>query len=112
MSTILPYDGTKRKYDVYRDEDYIKKFFKSLKEHAIEIINFIKKEMVQLTNEQQKSYKKAKVCYTCRKKFKDKFADNKKYRKVRDHCHYTGEYRGVSRSASHSICNLKYSIPK
>ena len=33
---------------------------------------------------------------------------NKKYRKVRDHCHYTGEYK----SAAHSICNLKYSVPK
>ena len=32
----------------------------------------------------------------------------KKYRKVRDHCHYTAEYRGVV----HSICNLKYSVPK
>ena len=30
----------------------------------------------------------------------------KKYFKVRDH--YTGEYRG----AAHSICNLKYSVPK
>ena len=28
--------------------------------------------------------------------------------KVRDHCHYTGRYRG----AAHSICNLRYKIPK
>ena len=27
-----------------------------------------------------------------------------KYRRVRDHCHYTGQYRG----AAHNICNLKY----
>ena len=33
---------------------------------------------------------------------------DKKYCKVRDHCHYTGGYR----SAAHSICNLKYSVPK
>ena len=32
----------------------------------------------------------------------------KKYCKVRDHCQYTGEYRG----AAHNICNLKYSLPK
>ena len=32
----------------------------------------------------------------------------KKYRKVGDHCHYTGKYRG----AVHSICNMKYSVPK
>ena len=28
--------------------------------------------------------------------------------KVRDHCHYTGEYIGNA----HSICNLKYRVPK
>ena len=28
--------------------------------------------------------------------------------KVRDHCHYTGKYRG----AAHSACNLQYKVPK
>ena len=32
----------------------------------------------------------------------------KNNRKVRDHCHYTGDYRG----AALSICNVKYSVPK
>ena len=32
----------------------------------------------------------------------------KKPCKVRDHCHFTGNYR----SAAHSICNLKYKVPK
>ena len=30
------------------------------------------------------------------------------YNKVREHCHYTGKYRGVA----HSICDLRYKIQK
>ena len=32
----------------------------------------------------------------------------KKNYKVRDHCHYTGKYRG----AAHNMCNLRYKVPK
>ena len=32
---------------------------------------------------------------------------DKKYCKVRDHCHYTSEYR----AAAHSICSLRYKVP-
>ena len=32
----------------------------------------------------------------------------KLYHKVRDHCHYTGKFRG----AAHGFCNLIYKIPK
>ena len=31
-----------------------------------------------------------------------------RHHKVRDHCHYSGKYRG----AAHNICNLRYKIPK
>ena len=45
--------------------------------------------------------------YICKKRFSTD-DNNKKYHKVRDHCHYNGRYRG----AAHDICNLRYKIPK
>ena len=43
-----------------------------------------------------------------KKNLKIIFWKTKKHRKIRDHCNYTGNYRG----AGHSLCNLKYSVPK
>ena len=48
------------------------------------------------------------MCYSCEEKIKNKYLKDKKYRKVRDHCHYPGEYTG----GAHSICNLTYGVPK
>ena len=46
----------------------------------------------------QTSHQNAKICYISKEKFKGKHAKHKKYSKVRDHCHHTGEYRGVVHS--------------
>ena len=45
-------------------------------------------------------------CYICNKPFHQDQKNN--YIKVRDHCHYTGKYRG----AAHKICNLMYNTPR
>ena len=42
----------------------MKKFCESLKEHAMEIINF--KKVKLLPKEQQESYENAKICYVCK----------------------------------------------
>ena len=92
----------------------MKKISGSLRSYAIEIFFLKRKKMQLLTNEQHESYKDAKICYICKQKFEDKHSkDVREVREVRccevrDHCYYTGEYRG----AAHSICNLKYSVPK
>ena len=66
-----------------------------------------KKKMIPLTKKEEKNHNKQKVCYICRKEFNTDDSD-KKYYKVKDHCHYTGKYRG----AAHDICNLRYKIAK
>ena len=63
--------------------------------------------MMPLTYKENKPYKKQKDWYICKKGFTTDY-NNKKYHKVRGHCHYFGKYRG----ALHNICNLRYKTPK
>ena len=79
----------------------------SLKEYTMKIISFKKKKMKLLTKEQHQSCENSQICYICKENFENKSFKDKKFLKVRGNCHYTGECRG----ASHSICNLKYSVP-
>ena len=83
----------------------MKKFCKDLREHSTKIINYEKKKMIPLTAKEEIYHNKQKICYTCKKEFNN---NDKKQQKVRDHCHYTGKYRG----AAHNICNLRYKVCK
>ena len=103
MSTISSFKSIGNKHNVHRGKDCAKRFWESLREHAIKIINSKKEKMKLLTKEQQESYENVKICHICKEKFENNYVKDKKYRKVRDHCHYTGEYR----RAAHSLCNLK-----
>ena len=107
LFTHCLFDTAKNKLDYYRGKNCMKNFCLDLKEHATKIINYEKKEVIPLTKKEEKKYSKQKVCYIHKKGFRTDDS-NKKYHKVRDHCHYTGKYRG----AAHDICNLRYKIPK
>ena len=69
----------------------MKKFCESLREQAMEIINFKKKKMKLLTNEQQKSYENSKICDIYEEQFEDTHAKDKKYCTVRDHSSIVNE---------------------
>ena len=107
LFTYSSFDKTKNNLDYYRGEDCMKKFCKDLREHSTKIINYEKKDVIPLTKKEEKHHNKQKVCYICKKEFNTDDSD-KKHHKVKDHCHYTGKYRG----AAHNICNLRYRISK
>ena len=69
--------------------------------------------MIPLSYEENESYKNQKFAIYAKKEIStdndyDNDNDNKKYHKVRDHCHFTVKYRGDT----HNICNLRYKTPK
>ena len=67
--------------------------------------------MILLTDEEIKFYEEQKDCHICKKEFCFDENDKNKFKlcqKVRNHCRYTGKLRG----AAHSICNLRYKVPR
>ena len=98
-------DDTKRKQLRYyvktkpKDPDAIDVFIKWLEDDVKFLANIEQKKMV-FTREDEKQFKIASDCWICGEELGND--------RVRDHCHYTGCYRG----AAHNSCNLKYSKPK
>ena len=100
------YESKLRKYT---GEDAMEKFVEWIEEDVKEIANIPDVKMIFGSNE-LKQFNEATKCWICNEEFDDT-ADEKGYRKnekVKDHCHYTGRFRG----AAHNSCNLKYKKPK
>ena len=85
----------------YTGEDAAQKFVEMLEEDTKIITNIPEKKMIFGKTEKELFCEETK-CWICN----GEFDDDKNY-KVRDHCHFTGRYRG----AAHTLCNLKYKKP-
>ena len=98
-------DDTKRKQlNSYiktkpEDPDAIDVFIKWLEDDVKFLANITPKKMI-FTKEDEKQFNMASDCWICGEELGND--------RVRDHCHYTGCYRG----AAHNTCNLKYRKPE
>ena len=90
-----------RKYTKTKPEDAnaMDVFIKWLEEDVKAIANIEEKEMI-FNEEDKKQFNKALDCWICGEELGND--------RVRDHCHFTGRYRGPA----HNSCNLKYRKPK
>ena len=95
------YKSILRKYTKTKpeDADAMDVFIKWLEEDVKAIANIEEKEII-FTEEDRKQFNKASDCWIC-----GEYLGNDR---VRDHCHFTGRYRGPA----HNSCNLKYRKPK
>ena len=114
----------------------MERFCEDLKKHTMKIIKYEKKEMIPLTDEENDSYEKQKVCYICNKEFnidendknefntdennknqfntdennKDEFNTDENDKNAFKTCHKIRDrchYTGKFRGAAHDFCNLR-----
>ena len=84
----------------YRGPDCVEKFCEHKISEAKRLYNsFPEKPMSPLTKSQLKEYAQATECHIYSRPF------SKKKKKARDHCHYTGLYRGAAHSLA--IYNIR-----
>ena len=94
--SVSPY--FKQKRETYRGPDAGEIFLEKIlaeEQRCKKLIEEANEEM-DITEKQEKQFRKATECYICKNPFKEDQT------KVRDHCHFTGKYRG----AAHEKCNL------
>ena len=106
---------------IYRGEMTIQKFMNDMLaevEYCQKVVRKHFNKPMEITDEDEESFQKAKECHICKKPFGTdddgvrnvggRNVKNVKIEnlKVRDHCHVTGKYRGPA----HVFCNLNFKL--
>ena len=81
--------------------DLLKLFLKSISTEKNIRNTYCKKNLI-ITEEEEQLFQQSSSCWIC-----EKFIDNDN-KKVRDHCHVTGKFRG----AAHWNCNSNFQLTK
>ena len=87
---------------MYRGKHCAETFVEQIEEEVKRLYaTFSQQLMIELTYVLKREHEAAEKCHICLKEF-----NGPQNKKVRDHCHYTGLFRG----AAHNKCHLKYQI--
>lgn len=102
---VCNYDSSLNRLVSYRGPDCAKHFVDRLQNDVRRIYSILQSKSenptpIDFTKDDAHSFDSAEYCYLCSNLLLDD--------KVRDHCHFSGRYRG----AAHSYCNLRFRIPK
>ena len=96
-------DKFSKPVELYRGKNAVYKFIKDMlseEAYCVEMItNHFSKPMI-MTEQVKLDFESAKCCHNCNVKYKP----NVKEEIVRDHDHYTGEYK----LSAHKTCNTKF----
>ena len=88
---------------LYRGRDCVDVFCDYIEKEVKRLYHmFPQKKMEPLTKDEWREYNTASKCHICMEDFE------MEDKKVRDHCHFTGKYRGPV----HMMCNLRYRVPR
>ena len=85
---------------IYRGEDAVKQFLKSLHQDVVNINAIFANRSLTHVRENE-NFQSATLCWICQKELNDE-----NNQKVRDHYHILSLYRGPA----HKICNVKLAI--
>ena len=102
VQRTFPYGDVPDTLKMYWGKDCVERFVEYIEEEVKRLyVTLPQQPMIEFSDVLKRERKAAERCNICLNEFSD--PQNKK---IRDHCHYTGCYRG----AAHNNCNLKYRI--